>query len=338
MIFGGASGCCWFGVMNDIWVLSNANGLGTPAWTQLTATSAPPVRMSGEAAYDPRSNRLALYGGGNTGSTFYDVWVLSNANGMEKSPSQWSQLTVAGTAPNAAWSSAAAFDSAHNRMMLFGGGGPNNLVANGYWVLDGAVGAAPAPVANAGASQKLACTGSNGATVTLDGSASTGNDLSYLWTDENGAVVGTQAQVSVFVPLGAHTFTLTVTDAMGATSTARVSVEVGDSMPPSLSLALSPNVLWPPNGSFVRITASLQASDACDPNPSVSLVSIVSNQDITGDVQGATFGSDDRTFMVRARRDLGHTRVYAVTYRATAASGRTSETKAYVVVPDHQMP
>ena len=80
----------------------------------------------------------------------------------------------------------------------------------------------------------------------------------------------------------------------------------------------------------------------CDPNPTVTLVSIVSNDpdDDAKDVQGAVLGTDDRSFYLRARRaDKSKTRSFKITYRAKDHSGNASTTTATVAVPhDHDEP
>jgi len=105
------------------------------------------------------------------------------------------------------------------------------------------------------------------------------------------------------------------------------------------------NSLWPPNHKMVTITANVQASDTCDPNPTVTLVSITSNEpdnglgdgDTANDIQGAGFGTDDRTFALRAERSgTGARRIYTVTYQARNSVGNTSNATAQVVVPHDQ--
>src|SRR5208283_5530641 len=56
IIYGGSCGS----VLNDVWVLSTANGLvGTPAWTQLSPTgSSPSGRENHTAIYDDVTNRM----------------------------------------------------------------------------------------------------------------------------------------------------------------------------------------------------------------------------------------------------------------------------------------
>jgi len=93
---------------------------------------------------------------------------------------------------------------------------------------------------------------------------------------------------------------------------------------------------------MVTITANVQASDTCDPNPTVTLVSITSNEpdnglgdgDTPNDIQGAELGTDDRSFALRAERSgTGTGRLYTVTYQAKDRAGKTSTTAAQVVVP-----
>src|SRR5207245_9458121 len=63
--FGGNEPCS---KTNDVWVLSNANGLGgTPAWPQLTFRAGPPPAPPGEIGSardaDGATTRLAVFGG-----------------------------------------------------------------------------------------------------------------------------------------------------------------------------------------------------------------------------------------------------------------------------------
>jgi hypothetical protein len=74
----------------------------------------------------------------------------------------------------------------------------------------------------------------------------------------------------------------------------------------------------------------------------VQLVSITSNEpdngtgdgDTTGDIQGASVGTADGTFALRAERSgSGGGRVYTIVYRATDASGNAGTATGYVRVP-----
>lgn len=133
MIFGGSN--CSGGYLNDVWVLSNANGEGgTPAWTQLVISGpVPPVRKSSSAIYDVANNSLTIYGGDTGGLPFGDVWVLSNANGNGGTPA-WTQLFPAGTPPMNRTGHSAIYDSANNRMVIFGGANRSQTLVDS-WIL-----------------------------------------------------------------------------------------------------------------------------------------------------------------------------------------------------------
>lgn len=82
--------------------------------------------------------------------------------------------------------------------------------------------------ANAGNDQKVTMTGATTA-VTLDGSASTATSgssiTSYVWK-ENNVQIATGVKPQVFLSLGLHTITLTVTDANNKTATDEVVIHV----------------------------------------------------------------------------------------------------------------
>ena len=72
VVFGGYAGH----YLNDAWALSLA---GTPAWTELAPTGTLPiVRFLHRAIYDPKRDRIALFGGwGGFGFMLDDVWALT---------------------------------------------------------------------------------------------------------------------------------------------------------------------------------------------------------------------------------------------------------------------
>ena len=152
LVFGGGGGNISFvpTMLNDIWVLSNADGLGgTPTWTQLTPVGGSPSgRGFDSAVYDPVSNSLIVFGGdlaiGYCNEETNDVWVLSNANGLGGAP-VWTQLSPTGGPPSARFEHSAVYDQITNRMIIFGGGptcGPSN---NEVWVLENANGIGGTP-------------------------------------------------------------------------------------------------------------------------------------------------------------------------------------------------
>jgi len=110
----------------------------------------------------------------------------------------------------------------------------------------------------------------------------------------------------------------------------------GDTIPPILTVRLSPNKLWPPNDKLVPITATIAVKDNYDPQPEVILESITSNEALeSGDIQGAQYGTDDRQFLLKAEREgtIKAGRIYTVTYSATDASGNKATASATVTVP-----
>lgn len=144
--FGGCRAGCE-PVLNDVWVLEHANGLGgTPTWTQLSPTGGPPTgRQRHTAVYDPATNRMMVWtgqnGSGNGCAVFSDLWVLEHANGLGGTPT-WTQLSPTGALPPGRYGPSAVYDSANNRMTVFGGGCPGG---DAVWVLEHANGLGGTP-------------------------------------------------------------------------------------------------------------------------------------------------------------------------------------------------
>jgi hypothetical protein len=133
--------------LNDVWVLTSANGVGTPTWIQLSPTGeAPPARFAHTAVYDQENNRMIIFAGTGPGiSTFSDVWVLSDANGLGNPA--WTQLFPKGGPPSGQADHSAIYDPATNVMTVFGG--RENGVYNGtneVWTLSNANGIGSTPV------------------------------------------------------------------------------------------------------------------------------------------------------------------------------------------------
>ena len=148
IIFGGAEGfsspCA-----NDVWVLTNANGNGgTPAWMQLSPSgTAPPARTTQGGVYDSASDTLMIFGGQDCFSTtFSDVWVLSNANGVSGTPT-WTELSLSGgPGPRQAIEQSVVYDATTNELILFGGSNGSGTIFNDVWVLSNANGSGGSPV------------------------------------------------------------------------------------------------------------------------------------------------------------------------------------------------
>jgi hypothetical protein len=122
-------------------------------------------------------------------------------------------------------------------------------------------------------------------------------------------------------------------------------VTVADTTAPQISVTLSPEILWPPNHRLVPVTATVAVTDRCDPAVAFQLVSIASNEpdngggdgDTIGDIQGATVGTPDTSFLLRAERSgRGTGRIYTIVYRAADGSGNSSLATAFVRVPHNR--
>ena len=122
MIFGGAGKDAE--MFNDIWVLTNANGLGGRAkWVRVTPKGEAPIaRYHHSAVFDPASNRMTIYGGYNDvlKTQSAELWVLQGANGLGQW-AEWKQLRTRGPTPGRRWIHAVGYDAQFERMLLAGG-------------------------------------------------------------------------------------------------------------------------------------------------------------------------------------------------------------------------
>ena len=112
-----------------------------------------------------------------------------------------------------------------------------------------------------------------------------------------------------------------------------------DITPPTLTVTLTPATLWPPNNKQVPVTATITVKDDYDPEPEIKLESITSSEVLAADdIQGAQYGTDDRSFSLASKRAGTNPagRTYTVTYSATDASGNKSTASATVTVPHDQ--
>jgi hypothetical protein len=132
ILYGGASG-------TDVWVLTNANGLGSgaPSWIQLNPTGSlgnlPTVLTDYEKlVYDPVRNVMIVY------DSTAGVWTLSNANGLGGTP-VWTLINVPANGPSGRAAFTAVYDPGSNRMMVFGGSG-GGTDFNDLWALEQANG------------------------------------------------------------------------------------------------------------------------------------------------------------------------------------------------------
>jgi hypothetical protein len=132
------------GYFNDVWVLTNANGMGgTPAWTQLSPTgTAPTARAHQSATYDPATNHMTIFAGVASNTVYGDTWVLTHANGTGGTPA-WMQIASSSNIfPTPRYAHRAVYDPATNFMTVFGGAltPPTILSTNDVFLLSHANG------------------------------------------------------------------------------------------------------------------------------------------------------------------------------------------------------
>jgi hypothetical protein len=111
------------------------------SWTLL----GPPSRHSHSAVWDPASSQMIIFGGLETftNTDLNDLWLGKTATNLNDS---FSALTPTGTAPQGRYGHVATYDSASNRMTIFGGGlGLPAPCANDVWILNGANGRSGTP-------------------------------------------------------------------------------------------------------------------------------------------------------------------------------------------------
>ena len=142
-------------------------------------------------------------------------------------------------------------------------------------------------------------------------------------------------------PMGETTVTFTAGDDEGHSASCSAVVRVEDTTAPSIAVTLDRNVLWPPNHTLVSVCSQILVHDACDADPAVALVSIVSSDpdndrgdgNTVGDIQDAVTGTDDHCFLLRSERIAGTQRNYTIVYAATDDEGNAGYDTVCVRVP-----
>jgi len=167
---------------------------------------------------------------------------------------------------------------------------------------------------------------------------------SFCITDLDGDPVSCADSVTVCGE-GLHYATITVTDWCDSTTSAVAEVKVIDITPPTISVDMDRNVLWPPNHKLVTCCAEIVAADNCDPDPEVLLVDVWSDEpdndkgdgNTVDDIQGEDKGTLDYCFDLRAERiGLENGRCYTIVYSAEDNSGNIAYDTTCVKVPHDQ--
>jgi hypothetical protein len=116
IVFGGDDGS---GKLNDTWQLSFG---GEPAWAPIPSAIRPSARMNATMVYDPRRQRIVLFGGhlqdetGAEAERASDTWILPLAEGAS-----WAPAAMNGDIPQAREGAAGVFDSERDQVLLLQG-------------------------------------------------------------------------------------------------------------------------------------------------------------------------------------------------------------------------
>jgi len=178
--------------------------------------------------------------------------------------------------------------------------------------------------------------------ATIHGSATdlVDTELDYVWK-EGTTILGTEAELTYTFTMGTHILTLSATDDSGNMGNDTVTIDAVDTMPPEINVSVSPDIMWPPNHKYADVETVMTVYDAVDSSPTLTLVSVTSNEPDNGKGDGNTTNDivivGDTVFELRAERSgTGQGRVYTITYRATDASGNSAEATITITVPHNK--
>lgn len=182
-------------------------------------------------------------------------------------------------------------------------------------------------------------------------SATTADGKPYTpgtWTNQNVTVFFTcdapsagrtlTGPITVAAEGANQSVTGTCTDALGEASQATYGPIDVDHTPPGVTCSVDPSIVWPPNGAMIPVTATVVVTDALSGPAGFDLVSVTSNEQDPGDIQGFVVGTPSVTGEVRAAR-FGNDkvgRVYTLSYQGKDIAGNTTLCSTEVSVPHNQ--
>lgn len=105
-----------------------------------------------------------------------------------------------------------------------------------------------------------------------------------------------------------------------------------DRTPPTVACTVDAASLWPPNHKLVPVTVDVSVADAGSGPAGFELRSVASDQPDDDDEQGWVAGTSDGDGLLRAERDGGRARRYALTYRGYDRAGNAADCVATVSV------
>ncbi len=142
-------------------------------------------------------------------------------------------------------------------------------------------------------------------------------------------------------PVGTTPVSCNAVDTSGNRGGCTTSVTVIDTVPPALTIEVTPKVLWSPDHKLVPIRIDAKPTDLCDPAPAVTCRVTSSEPALmigSGQTPRDIVWSGGQLFLRAERSGTGEGRVYTITCTATDASGNRTEASATVMVPHDQAP
>jgi cysteine-rich repeat protein len=166
VMFGGRVATAPVDQGSDTWAWTGSD------WVNLMPAMSPPKRQNAQMAYDPKRDRIVLYGGffGSTSTTLGDLWEFDGTT--------WSKITFTG-GPGLQASGAMAYDPVSEHVILIPVNGPS---PTDVWDWDGTVWT-KRPTAS---SFPIGTTTNSGATITTD----TIRGRVVIWTDRINELAG----------------------------------------------------------------------------------------------------------------------------------------------------
>jgi cysteine-rich repeat protein len=133
VLFGGTPDIQKTDFSNELWAFNLGETPST--WHKIATAVAPPPRHSMAGFYDPRRDRIVIFGGGGargaTNSRFGDTWEFDCAN------QTWIEIHSANM-PGARAAATFTYDAAQGNGMMFGGIDKDFTAMGDTWIYDGA--------------------------------------------------------------------------------------------------------------------------------------------------------------------------------------------------------
>ncbi len=174
------------------------------------------------------------------------------------------------------------------------------------------------------------CSETGGSTVDLTAAVNLvgGAILGNIDWDIDGSSAGSGTTISPFLALGSHTIDVTATTTTGETDTSSITVTVHDTSPPDLAVGFVDQ-----NGNSVtsassgtHLSASIVATDVCDPAPATSGAAVPVFEISDGDSIKLQSGKINTVELPTTAIELSAT--------ASDASGNTSSGMAVLSITD----